>query len=164
MSGMQKKTEEKLQREFLSMPLHHIDTNVIIEAIEETKSGESCSDYLNRVGYKYRGTISLPVLGEFLLVTLREKKPVEDKEFDLRRLNAIINKSRIQLLSPLKSSYQTADKIMEIDTRIEPTDALNYSMAVQENADAFVSLDGKLILNATLENAFGVAIKHPSQL
>ncbi len=161
---MKRKTDERLEREFLALPLHHIDTDVIIESIKGTKLGEICSDYLNRVGYKYRGTISLSVLGEFLLVTLRDEETIEDKELNIRSLNTLIKKRKIQFLSALKSTYQTTVKIMELDTRIEPTDALNYALAVQENANNFVSLDEKMICNTTLENVFGVKIKHPSQL
>jgi hypothetical protein len=61
---MKQKTLEKIIRKFEILPLHHIDTNIFIEADKETKLGDACASYLNRIGYKYRGIISLSVLGE----------------------------------------------------------------------------------------------------
>jgi len=161
---MQKKTEERLEREFLVLPLHHIDTDVITESAKGTKLGDICLDYLNRVGYKYRGTLSLPVLGEFLLITIRDNETVEKKELAVKSLDTLIQKRKIKFFTPLKSTYLTAYEVMNSDTRIEPTDAINYAMAVQENADTFVSFDEKLLDNPTLENVFGVKVLHPKDL
>lgn len=71
---MKRKTFLKLQREFEILPSHHMDTAIFIESDKETKLGDICSDYLNRVGYKYRGVVSLSVLGEFLLITFKRYK------------------------------------------------------------------------------------------
>ena len=63
---MKDKTKEKYERWAESLPLHHIDTSVILEN-PKTINGRFCTKYLQRVGYKYRGVLSLPVLGELFL-------------------------------------------------------------------------------------------------
>jgi hypothetical protein len=61
---MKIKTLEKLRKRFEKLPLHHIDSCVLLEALKETKLGNVCGDYLNRVRYKYGGSLSSSVLGD----------------------------------------------------------------------------------------------------
>ncbi len=157
---MEKKTKERLERKFLALPLHHIDTNILIESFEETKFGVISSNYLNKIGYNYRGRISLSALGEFLLIVLRDYVSVE-RELTIRKLYDLLGKRKITFLTPTKTTFNIATKVMELDFRIEPTDALHYATAVQENAKSFVTLDKILLENYIIENEFGVKIKHP---
>ena len=161
---MKRKTFLKLERRFLALPLHHIDTAIFIESDKETKLGDICAEYLNKVGYKYRGAISLSVLGEFLLVTLRDAKTSEDRELALRIFDHIIKKRKIHFATPKIEAYETAVKVIDLDSRIEKTDALHYAIAVQEKARAFVTLDEKMVESRTLENKFDVKIIHPENL
>jgi len=91
---MKPKTLKKLLRRFQRLPLHHIDTNVIVEALKDTKLGNICPGYLNRVGYKYRGVLSSSVLGEFLLHVLKDIKESEERKFMLNFIDKISKKSK----------------------------------------------------------------------
>ena len=53
-----------------ALPLHHIDTSILMEP-DTTEDGRACRKYLQRVGQKYRGQLSLPVLGELMLALLK---------------------------------------------------------------------------------------------
>lgn len=161
---MKEKTFLKLQKRFLALPLHHIDTDVLIESLKETKLGDICSEYLNKIGYKYRGVISLSVLGEFLLITIRDNDTIEQKEFALRVFDRLIAKRKIRFSTPSIETYNTTSNIINLDSRIEPSDALHYATAVKDKANTFVSFDEKMVDNKTLENAFGVKIIHPEDL
>lgn len=161
---MKQKTLNRLLRRFYRMPLHNIDTDIFVESSKESKLGDICVDYLNRVGYKYRGTVSLSVLGEFLLITLRDTKNIEDRELALRIFDRTVRKQKISFVAPKTETYETAIKIIDMDSRVEQTDALHYALAVQEKANAFVTFDQKLVGNRTLEKEFGVKIIHPENL
>ncbi len=161
---MKPKILRKILRRFEILPLHHIDTDIIIEAGKDTKLGNICIDYMNRIGYKYRGVISLSVLGEFLLVILRDMKKLEDKELILRAFDRTIKKQKIGFAAPKPETYQIVSRVISLDSRIEPTDALHYALAVQEKAGAFVTFDQKMVENRTLEKEFGVKIIHPENL
>ncbi|HLD83927.1 MAG TPA: hypothetical protein VI979_03695 [archaeon] len=161
---MQAKTAEAIAKRFETLPRHHIDTAIFFESQKGTKLGDFCASYLNRVGYKYRGEIALSVLGEFLLVTLRDITQPENREMMLRIFDQILRKRKIDFAVAGHDAYQTALKVMELDPRIEGTDALNYAVAVENNADSFVTLDEKLLCHKTLEKEFGVKIIHPVKL
>jgi len=161
---MKAKTEEAILRRRERLPLHHIDTSVLIEAQKDTKLGDACADYLNRVGYKYRGVVSSSVLGEFLLVTLRDMPKPEDRELAIKILEDFIQKRSIVYATPAMKAYHIAVRIAELDPRVENADALHYAVAVQENASTFVTLDTALIGHKTLEKEFGVRVTHPSDL
>ena len=138
--------------------------HIFVEAIRETKLGNICTDYINRIGYKYRGTVSLSVLGEFLLITIRDTKNPEDRELAFRIFDRILKKQKIGFITPEIEAYETTLKIIRADSRIEQTDALHYALAVQEKADTFVTFDQKMAGNIRLEKEFGVKIIHPENL
>lgn len=62
------------------------------------------------------------------------------------------------------SSFAIAKDVFNLDSRIEPTDALHYAISIKDNANTFVSFDRKMERNKILENAFGVKIIHPENL
>lgn len=62
---MKPKTMRKILRRFQRLPLHHIDTNILVESGKETKFGNIFAAYLNRVGYKYNGVLCSSVLDVF---------------------------------------------------------------------------------------------------
>lgn len=158
---MKKKTKERLEREFSALPLHHIDTSVILEP-ETTEEGRICRRYLKRVGKKYRGVISLPALGEILMDTL-SLETIREKYIALDLVDGIIAESEIAYYTP-KTIGKLLLEIRELDTRIEPTDAEIFACSVEDGAKTFVTLDPKLIHNIRLEQMFGIEIKYPSEL
>lgn len=146
---------------FKSLPMHHIDTSVILEP-ENTENGFYCKKYLNLVGYKYRGKFSFLVLGEIFFHLLKFK--TFDEKYDF--LHSILN-----LIATRKISYHsvagnegTSSRIREINERIEKTDRLILASAIEDRATAFVTLDSKLINNEYLEKEFRIKIKHPKDL
>ncbi|MBI4170463.1 MAG: hypothetical protein HY514_02125 [Candidatus Aenigmarchaeota archaeon] len=73
-----------------ALPLHHIDTSVLLEP-HTTENGRWCKKYLQRIGSKYRGVVSAPVLSELMIVdalvsidnTLIDNQAIKN-EFGLR--------------------------------------------------------------------------------
>jgi predicted nucleic acid-binding protein len=76
----------------------------------------------------------------------------------------MIKKRKIGFVTPRIEAYETSIKIINLDSRIEETDALHYAIAVQEKANAFVTFDEKMVGNKTLEEGFNVKIVHPENL
>src|SRR3989338_6533260 len=97
---MKIKTIEKLRQRFERLPVHHINTDVILEP-HDTDNGRACARYLQLVGYNYRGRLSFPVLSEiflkFLLVSMREKREIIVEIMDNLR-----KKRKIDYYSPRK--------------------------------------------------------------
>ena len=157
---MKEKTLLKLQRQFLALPLHHIDTSVIIEK-PTTINGRYCVSYLNIVGYKYRGKFSIPMLGECLLNILS----ISDysKRVDLLEVIYSLMKNKRIELSGVDDIEKIAERIKELDSRIETTDRLILASAIQDGAHTFVTLDGELVHNEHIEREFGIEIKHPKE-
>ena len=75
---MKEKTLFKLEKRFLALPLHHIDTDVILEP-ESTEAGRYCTRYVKRIGVMYRGKLAIPVLGELLLYIIQELKDKKEQ-------------------------------------------------------------------------------------
>lgn len=161
---MEEKTQWKLEKRFLALPLHFIDTDVIFEANNDTKLGNQCSDYLNRVGYKYRDVLPLSVMGELFLITFRDVKDSTEKYILFKSIDNIIKKRKIEFSVLRHGSLNYINKIKEIDYGIEDTDALHLANCIQENGDTFVTFDGKLVDNRELEKEFNIKIMHPERL
>ncbi|PKP58729.1 MAG: hypothetical protein CVT88_06815 [Candidatus Altiarchaeales archaeon HGW-Altiarchaeales-1] len=161
---MKKKTMDRLERKWLNLPLHHIDACVILEALIKHKGYEDCENYLNRVGYKYIGDLSIFALGEIVMTSIRKfEKEMEYNESSLI-IARLIDKRKIGFSSPQFKTYDIVKKIKAIESRVEPMDALNLATAITENADVFVTLDGTLLENKKLEKEFEIKIKHPADL
>lgn len=158
---MEKKTEEKLERRFLTLPLHHIDTSIILET-PTTESGRACRKYLQVLNTKYRGKFSLPVLGELLLRILK-LETVHEKYVTLDIITEWIKNKRIELYIPTNIS-ETVNTIKTIDTRIKETDAHILACAIEDNALTFVTLDKELTHNHRIEENFDINIVYPDEL
>ncbi len=162
---MKPKTLEKILRRFERFPLHFIDTGIFVEALKDTKLGNQCSDYLNRIGYKYRGVISLSVLGEYALITYRDIKDWEGRETMFSFVGRIVNKGNTKYKTLDFDSNSHIEKVREIDGRIEFTDAQHLASAIDDKADSFVTFDKVLLDNAQeIERRFGLKIIHPKNL
>ncbi len=158
---MKPKTERKLIKRELLKSKHHIDTCVIIESAEETKSGEICRRYLNLVGYKYRGCFSLPVLGEFLMKILTEVKSDVKKEISFRYFYELVRDKKINFYTPKILSLPS--EITKLDGRINFTDASIVACTIEDNA-ILVTLDAGLLHSKEIEEQYKIKIKHPKEL
>lgn len=99
-------------KRFLALPLHHIDTSVILET-EKTEDGRYCRKYLQLVGYKYRGILSFPVLSEMFSVIIS----LEDYNERQKLLEIVYELIRIR-----KIKFYSAKDIEEISLRIKEID------------------------------------------
>lgn len=163
-NSMKPKMLEKILRRFQRLPLHFIDTNILVEALKDTKLGNKCSSYLNRVGYKYRGTLCSSVLGEFLLHVLKDIKESEERKYMLDFIDKISKKTKCGYSSLKYENFHIVDKIKEIDSRVEAADAIHLANCVQDKAITFVTFDEKLVGNLKLEKEFNIKILHPEKL
>lgn len=158
---MKKKTLDKLRKRFLTLPLHHVDSSIVLEP-ENTEDGKYCTKYFNLVGYKYRGKFCIPVLGEILLAISFIKE--ETKQYDvLDVFLKLIKERKIEFVS-VENVEEHMAKIKELDKRIEPIDRFNLACAISDKAKVFLTLDKKLIHNEKIEKEFGIKIMHPSEL
>ncbi|MBI1979014.1 MAG: hypothetical protein HYS62_03075 [Candidatus Aenigmarchaeota archaeon] len=158
---MQRKTEERLEREFLALPLHHIDTSIILEK-STTPNGRACTAYLNLINQKYRGKISIPTLGELTLRLIAISDYSKRIDF-FEAIYNLIQTKKIGLCG-IQDADQISKNIKDKDDRITTTDRLILASAIGDNAQTFVTLDEKLIHNEILESAFGISIMHPKDL
>ena len=155
---MKIKTIEKLRQRFERLPVHHINTDVILEP-HDTDNGRACARYLQLVGYNYRGRLSFPVLSEiflkFLLVSMREKREIIVEIMDNLR-----KKRKIDYYSPRKIG-RLMEEIYELDKRLEPTDVQVIACAIEDKAINLVTIDTKLIDHKSIEERYGLKIAHP---
>lgn len=145
------------KNKFLALPLHHIDTSVILEK-ETTENGRYCKKYLNIVGTKYRGMISFPVLSELFLNVLR-LETFNEKWDALHLITSLIKEKKIEIYHS-KNIFEVEGKVAEIDKRLQSADRQIVSCAVEHNA-LLVTLDSSLINNEGLKSQLGIEINHP---
>ena len=158
---MKPKTVEKILRRFQRLPLHYIDTSIILEP-EKGEDGRHCRRYLQLVGNKYRGVIPFPVLSE-LLLAITEMEKIRDRYDFLDILMDMISVKKIAFYAP-KDIGKLLIKIKELDSRIEPTDREIVACGAEHNCDTIVTLDKNLIHNEKLESGLNVKIRHPKEL
>lgn len=161
---MKQKTLEKILRRFEILPLHFIDTDIIFEANNETKLGNQCSDYLNRVSRKYRGVMPLSVIGEFFMIIFRDVQKSEERYLLFNFVDTLIKKRKIKFSALKHDSFKIVDKIKEIDSRVEDIDAIHLANCIQDKGHTFVTFDEKLVGNKKLESEFNIKIMHPKDL
>lgn len=158
---MEKKTSDKILRRFQKLPLHHIDTSIVLEP-EKTEDGRNCRRYLQKVGYNYRGKISFPALSELFITILRLTK-YEDKRDLFDAIDKTIFVRKIEFCSPL-DTCDTIEKIKGLDERVKSTDREIVACAVEDKAVVLVTLDANLTRNEKIEKEFGIEIRHPKEL
>ena len=158
---MKPKILAKISRRFEGLPLHHIDTSVILES-ESTEDGRYCRRYLHLVGNKYRGAIPFPVMSEFLLA-ICELASTKDRYDLLDVFTDLISAKKIVFYAP-KNIGGLLIKIRNLDKRIGPTDREIVACGIEHGCDAIVTLDKDLIYNEKLENKLGIKIRHPKEL
>lgn len=158
---MKKKTLLKLQRRLEKLPLHHIDTSIILEP-EKTENGRYCRKYLQKVGYNFRGKISFSVLGEILL-NIMSLENYTEQHTALDLFQRLIKVRKIGLYVQ-KRTEDIVKRIREIDARIDPIDAEILACTIEDEAQVLITLGTKLIHNEKLEKEFGIRIRHPNEL
>ncbi len=142
------------------LPVHHIDTSIILEP-RRTEDGSYCTKYLQKVGYNYKGILSMPVLSELFLLVLRIENYEERHNF-LDAIGHTIKVRDMKLYSPKNIGEITAS-IRKSDTRIDELDAHIIACSIEDSA-WLITLDRKLIGNSSLEKKFGIKILHPKDL
>ncbi len=158
---MLEKVKEKLERRFVALPLHHIDTSVILED-PKSVDGKYCIKYLQKIGYNYKGIFSAPVLSElFLSILLLESNAKRHASLDV--ITDLIGTRKIGFYTP-KNIHDILRKIKDLDARITPTDVEIIACAVEHKAANLVTLDRILIENVPMERAFRIRIRHPKDL
>ena len=161
---MLEKIRAKMQKKFEILPLHHIDTNILVEALKDTKLGNQCVDYLNRVGYNYRGVLSVSVLGEYSMITYENLKEITDLEVAFDFVARLVKRRKVTFCGTSFECYSIISKIKEGDTHIEPADALHIAAAIIDKANAFVTFDSALLNSRKIESEFKIKIMHPNDL
>jgi len=158
---MTKRPAKQKLKKFQRLPTHHIDTSVILEP-EKTDDGRYCKKYLNLVGYKYRGFLSFPVLGELMYKIL--KLDDTGKRYDaLDLIYSLIKTKKIRFRS-ITGTEKIVQKIKEIDESITPMDRQILACAIVHKVKTLVTLDKRLISNKNIEKEFKIQIKHPKEL
>jgi len=161
---MKNKTKNRLKKKWQNLPLHHIDTCVVIEVLMKGDDYLSCENYLNKVGYKYRGTLSVSALGEIFMYLTKDIKEEIDRGEAFTIASRLIDKRKIDFSSPQFKTYVIVEKIKTIESRAEPMDSLNLATAIANDASVFVTMDATLLGNYKLESVFKIKIKHPGEL
>jgi predicted nucleic acid-binding protein len=155
---MQQKTRDRLDDRFLALPLHHIDTSILLEP-DNTPDGIAAKRYQERLGKLYRGVLSLPVLGE-LMLTILSLGDLEKRLDFLELLNSRVKVRRMNYYTSL-GIESLSKEISALDARVHGADKEILACAIEHKAHALVTLDGKLIRNEALERKFGIRIRHP---
>ena len=123
--------KRRLERRWSSLPLHHIDTSVKVEAFfEDSKFYHECKSYLNSIGYKFRGSLPLSVVGELFLVIERDIKEAFLRELFFEFFDKLIQIRKVSITSPKLDSYSTAIRLKELDYSIEDVASLRGKGAV----------------------------------
>ncbi|MBI2547227.1 MAG: PIN domain-containing protein [Candidatus Aenigmarchaeota archaeon] len=159
---MKPKTLEKIMRRFQKLPLHCIDSSIILEAFDEkSKFRESCKNYLNKIGYNFRGILPISVIGEIFTIIETDIADKTQKEIFFQFFDSLVKNRKIGFAVPKKTTFQTAEKAKELENRIGATDVLNLSIAIDNEVNVFVTLDADMIHNKQLEKEFDIQTKAP---
>ncbi len=158
---MKPKTLAKILRRIEILPLHEIDTSVILEP-DYTEDGRYCRRYLNLIGNKYRAVIPFPVMSEFLLAICALKSS-KDRYDLLDGFTDLVSVKKAAFYSP-NDIGELLIKIRDLDSRIKPTDREIVACGIENGCDTIVTLDGDLIHNQKLEEELNIKIMHPKEL
>jgi len=162
---MKSKTLEKLIRKFTKLPSHYIDSSIILGAfLEDEEFREECKDYLNRVGYNYRGFLPVSVAGEIFMILNERIDKESDRELFFSFFDKLIRKRKIEFIGSDFEVYKKTQEIRDVSYDLEPLDVLHLAIAITQKGNVFVTLDKKLVRNQMLENAFRISILHPKEL
>lgn len=144
------------------MPSHHIDTSIFIGSfLEDEEFKDECKNYLDKVGYRYRGHLSVSVTGELFVILTERISEQSEREFFFTFFDNLVRKRRIAYISPNFDVYQKIAEVRAVCYDLEPLDALHLATAIVQGADTFVTLDRGLINDGKLQATFKIKIVHP---
>ncbi len=115
-----------------------LDADIIFDLSEEKKNIPSLINHLTNDGHIL--LTSITVLGEIVLVCMRDKK-------DLHKIIDIIQRTDIHFLIPnalLRECCICLDELDKIDI-IPKTDKTHLAYAIANNVDYFLTTDKKLL-------------------
>ena len=159
---MKHKTVEKLIKRLTKLSSVHLDTSILLES-GNTEDGYYCKKLLNIVGTKYRGKLSLIVLGE-LFLDIFSLEDYSERQDSMEFIHSLIKKKKIEYGTIAKTIDEVATKIKSIDSRTDQADRLILACASEDKSDYLVTLDRKLIGNEKLEKELNIKIRHPKDL
>ncbi len=159
---MEDKTKLKLERRWLNKPSHHIDTSILIGSfLEDEEFKDECKNYLNKVGYRYRGHLSVSVTGELFMILKERISEQSEREFFFTFFDNLIKKRLIEYVSTNFEVYKKVAEVKDVCYDIDPLDALHLATAIVKGANVFITLDKDLINDGRLQSTFKIKIIHP---
>lgn len=155
---MKPKTLRKILRRLERLPLHHLDTSIVLGSLNyEEKTIRN--RYIHKLGYNYRGIISFPVLSE-LFVKFLSLGNVEEEDVFRQFIAHLRVKQQIEFYSA-KRIGKLMEELHDLDSRLEPTDIQIIACAIEDKADVLVTLDKNLIDHKYIQEKYGLKISHP---
>ncbi len=85
---MKKKTKNKLENKWLNLPGY-----------------EDRENYLNKIGYKYRGVLSISAPGEIIMTSIRKFEEETERGKASLFISELVNKRKIDFSSPQFNTY-----------------------------------------------------------
>ena len=122
-----------------------------------TEYGRACRKYLQRVGQKYRGQLSLPVLRELMLALLKPMSYNDRHDF----IEWLIHTKRVRKITEFIPGWLGPGiaRVHRINKRLDPTDCQIVACASEAQARALVTLDGALLTSQKLQEKVNLRSK-----
>jgi predicted nucleic acid-binding protein len=142
---------------------HFIDTSVFASVVFEDKNQQECLRYLKRVSKIYSGSTSLLALGELYLILLENINDSSDRANAFYNVNSFIEHLNLKYVTLKIPEYiQSINKVHKTDHRLDITDLKLLSEALGSNADAFITIDKKILKSSKMNKL--LKIEHPRNL
>lgn len=166
---MKNKKLKKLRDRIASKPYHHIDACVVLGAvITDERFRVPCKDYLDRIGNKYRGAISVVSFGEIYTKVFEEySQIIEDK--DTRKsvmefIEKLILDGKVELCRINDDDLCEYNKLRHIDRMVHTPELLSIAVAIREKASVFITIDRDILKSDGLRTylkSFNLNISKP---
>jgi len=141
-----------------------IDTSILIEPFTPWKNNEpnyklaSLSLLRGRL-HTFRKSIapviSIGVMGEFNLIVNRKETIIKGMNVEKRdQMTRIIQSffNNCEMVGLSKGTIEMCNKILSLDKRIDPLDALHLSTAINENCRNIILIDQTILENIKIKN------------
>ena len=159
---MKQKTKERLARKWDNLPLHYIDSCIIVDIILNNKNYQKSKSYTDKLGKRYgKGVVSLLTLGEIVLAILNNEKNYIKRQIIFGRLTDLIDSRNINICSSSFIAYDLAIELQGEFQNLEPSDALHLAITIKKNAHLFATNDKDIISNRGLMNKYSLKIISP---
>lgn len=157
MHSMRRSTAKKIKEKRNNLPMHFVDSSVFVEVILKQPCYEQCLSFFNRAKYKYRLTTSTVVLGEVIKTLSSADEKIESE--GLVWIKTALRSNRVAIFATSYASLSNISAVRDSDSFIASADALNFSIAVTESCNAFITLDSDF--TKRLETDFRINIRKP---